>query len=131
MNYFTIKGKLPGLNEYTRACRGKNGDRLGAKFKRDVEEQIGWAIKLARTSKTLHAVNGPVIVRIEWYESTKRRDVDNIVFAKKFILDALVSNGILQDDGRKYVKQIYDTVIDFKTDLVAVSLEEIKEEMNK
>lgn len=125
MNHFTIKGKLPGLNEYTRACRGKNGDRLGAKFKRDVEEQIGWAIKLARASKTLHAVTDPVIVRIDWHESTKRRDVDNIVFAKKFILDALVHHGILADDGRKYVRQIYDTVIDNKTDFVVVTLEEI------
>ena len=125
MNCFTIKGKLPGLNEYTRACRGKNGDRLGAKFKRDVEEQIGWAIKLARASKTLHAVTDPVIVRIDWHESTKRRDVDNIVFAKKFILDALVHHGVLSDDGRKYVRQIYDTVIDNKTDFVVVTLEEI------
>lgn len=123
MNVFVINRKLPGLNEYTSACR--SSPYIGAKFKQELETDIGWAIKLARSEKTLHPIEKPVVVRIDWHEKTRKRDVDNIVYAKKFILDALVSSGILVDDGRKYVRQIYDTVIDDKSDFVVVRLEEI------
>ena len=65
------------------------------------------------------------MVRFEWHEKTKKRDYDNIAFAKKFILDALVKNGVLVDDSRKYVKGGYDTIIDDKEDFVVVELVEI------
>lgn len=59
----------------------------------------------------------------------KKRDADNIAFAKKFILDALVNMRVLPDDSRKYVKGFYDTIIDDKTDFVKVELVEV--ELNK
>ena len=37
-----------------------------------------------------------------------RRDVDNIAFAHKFILDGLVSAGVLEGDSRKYVIGLQD-----------------------
>ncbi len=43
-----------------------------------------------------------------WYEEDKRRDIDNIAFAKKFILDALVKTGILPDDSRKWLLSFVD-----------------------
>ena len=95
---------------------------MGSKFKRDIEEVIGWSIKQAVTSKTLHKVETPVIINFEWHERTKRRDADNIASAKKFILDALVKNGILKDDSRKYVKGFYDKIIDDTEDYVVVEL---------
>lgn len=64
-------------------------------------------------------------MRFEWHERTKRRDADNIASAKKYILDALVKNGVLADDSRKYVKGFYDTIIDDKEDFVIVELIEI------
>lgn len=111
---------MPSLNEYTAACR--TNAYKGAKFKADIEEVIGWYIKQALTSKSLHKPNTAVVVRFEWHEKTKRRDADNIASAKKFILDALVKNGVLVDDSRKYVKGFYDTVIDDKEDFVKVEL---------
>ena len=65
------------------------------------------------------------MVRFEWHERTKKRDADNIASAKKFILDALVNCGVLQDDSRKYVKGFYDVIVDDKEDFVIVELIEV------
>lgn len=120
MNSFTIKAKLPSLNEYTRACRTHR--MVGAKFKEEVEEVIGWYIKQAQTAGTLSAIEKPCEIYIDWNEKTKRRDVDNIQSSQKFILDALQKYGILKNDSRKYVKQIHHVVHDADTDFVIVRL---------
>ena len=44
-----------------------------------------------------------VYLRFNWIEPNKRRDKDNIASAKKFIIDALVKSGILENDGWKNV----------------------------
>lgn len=115
---------MPSLNDYTAACR--SNAYVGAKFKKEVEEVIGWSIRQALTSKTLHKPNGAVMVRFEWHERTKKRDADNIASAKKFILDALVNMRVLPDDSRKYVKGFYDVIVDDKADFVKVELVEIE-----
>lgn len=123
INAFTINYKLPSLNEYVASCR--SNAYMGAKFKKEVEEVIGWSIRQALASKTLQKPKGAVILNIEWHEKTKRRDADNIASAKKFILDALVKTGVLEDDSRKYVKGFYDKIIDDKKDFVKVELIEV------
>lgn len=123
INAFTITCKLPSLNDYIKANRSNK--YLGAKFKKEVEEVIGWSIRQALASKTLQKPKGAVILNIEWHEATKRRDADNIASAKKFILDALVKTGVLVDDSRKYVKGFYDVIIDDKKDFVKVELIEV------
>lgn len=65
------------------------------------------------------------MVRFEWHERTKKRDADNIASAKKFVLDALVKSGVLEDDSRKYVKGFYDKIVDDKEDFVIVELVEV------
>ena len=42
----------------------------------------------------------------------------------KFILDALVKQEIITDDGRKYVTQIRDTIVDDKETFVKIILRE-------
>lgn len=96
-----IYGKLDGLNNYTRACR--SGWQAGNRMKKTNEETIGWYIK----SQKIKPVTGPVRLVFRWYDDGKR-DVDNIAFAKKFILDALVKNQILEDDNQKIVKGFLD-----------------------
>lgn len=90
-----IKLKLPSCNEYINACRYNK--YAGAKMKKDVEEQIFYYIK------DLPSFNKPVEIKFTWIEESKRRDLDGICFAKKFILDALVKYGKLKDDNRKMV----------------------------
>ena len=123
MNSFIIKQKLPSLNDTLRYNR--TNAYVGARFKHDIEENIGWSIRQALTSRTLHRVERPVIVKIRWHEKTQRRDVDNIQSSQKFILDALVNRGVLIDDSRKYVKQIHHEIIDDVTDYVEVELIEV------
>lgn len=123
MNTFTIKAKLPSLNEVIGANRENR--YKGGRFKSDIEEVIGWAIKQAITMKTLKPVEKPCVIYIDWHEATKRRDVDNIQSSQKFILDAMVQNGILINDSRRYVKQVNHKVIDDSMDYVVVKIEEL------
>lgn len=122
MNEFTINAKLPSLNEVidqNRANRYK-----GAKFKAETEELIGCYIRIARAAGKLHPINVPCEIYIDFHEATKRRDVDNIQSSQKFILDALVKNGVLVNDNRQYVKQTHPNIIDDNSDFVVVRLEE-------
>ena len=93
--------KLPSCNEYIRACR--TNKYLGAKMKSDIEQQIG--LYIAEMPK----MNNPIKIHFHWIEGSKRRDLDNVCFAKKFILDALVKYGKLKDDNRKVVTAFTDT----------------------
>lgn len=110
-----IDAKLPSLNEVV--AKNRANRYMGAKMKREVQDMIGWYIR----KSDLKPVDCCTI-SIKWHEKTRRRDVDNIQSAQKFILDALVENGILKDDSRRYVRQIYHEIIDDTTDYVEVEL---------
>lgn len=96
-----IKMKLPSANEYIDVCR--TNKFKAAQFKRDVENQIALFLK------RLPRFEQPIRIRFHWIEENKRRDLDNIAFAKKFILDTLVKLGKLKDDNRKCVTMFTDT----------------------
>ena len=120
MNEFTIRAKLPSLNEYINACRANRYQ--AANFKREVEEVIGWAIKQARAKGELKPIDQPCRVYFEWHEKTAKRDCDNIASAKKFILDAMQKNGIIKNDNQKYIKGFTDTFVRSESDYVIVRL---------
>ena len=122
MNVLHIGEQLPSLNEYQYACRSHWSK--GRAFKEKVEELIGDYIRIALFQKRLRRVEKPCEIFIEWHERTKRRDVDNIQSAQKFILDALQHCQVIKNDSRKHVKQIHHTVIDDKRDFVIVRIEE-------
>lgn len=103
MKTLIIEGQLPNLNEYTRACRGNKF--LGAKMKKATEEWI--SVYIAKHLKGVR-FDGTVELSFRWYEPNRKRDLDNICFAKKFILDALVSNGIIVADGWTGVRGFTD-----------------------
>lgn len=105
-NEFIIKQKLPSLNDYVLVCRTNKFQ--ASKFKREIEEAIGWSIRSALTRKTLYKPKGAVVVRFTWTEPNRRRDCDNIASAKKFILDALVKMKVLENDTQKFVVGFYD-----------------------
>ena len=92
---FTIPGRLDGLNEYTSANRAN--PYKGGKMKRDNESTVIWAIR--SQLKDVH-INKPVILKYDFYEPNKRRDLDNISsFAMKVIQDSLVKTNVLKNDG--------------------------------
>lgn len=117
---FLIKAKLPSLNEYIDKCRGSK--YKANRYKGEIEELIGWAIRQAQTKGNLKPTDKPITVYFEWHEKTKRRDADNIASAKKYILDAMQSCGIIPNDNRRYVKGFYDVIIDDTEDFVLVKL---------
>lgn len=123
MNSFEISGKLPSLNEVINENRTNR--YAGAKLKKDTENIICIAIKNAIRNGSLKAADRPCIVHIRWYEKTRRRDADNIQSSQKFILDALVKCGILKNDNRKYVTQIYHQIVDGNENRVIVNLESV------
>ena len=47
--------------------------------------------------------DSPVTVRFTWVEGNRRRDIDNVAFAKKFVLDGLVQAGVIGNDTPQYV----------------------------
>lgn len=107
MNGFTIPEKLPGLNDYIHAIN--RNKFIGNRLKRDVQDKIGlYILSAAKGGKLSPVADYPVTVEFEWHETNRRRDLDNISSAKKFILDALKEYGILKDDGQKYISGIQD-----------------------
>lgn len=100
---FTIEGSMPSLNEYVRAERS---NRLwAAAIKRRETTRARDAAVAARVP----AFHGPVTVRFLWVEESRRRDLDNVAFAKKFVLDGLVEAGVLPGDGQRHVVGLQDT----------------------
>ena len=99
----TIEGTLANLNDYTKACRTNR--YLGAEMKKKME-----GIVTAHIMQQLKGVKfeTPVVLSFRWYEPNRKRDLDNISFAKKFALDALVKNGVLVNDGWEWVRGFTD-----------------------
>ena len=112
-----IDMKLPSLNEYINVCR--TNPYKASKYKKDIEEQIGWYI--AKLPKFEH----PVTIHFHWIEGNKKRDIDNVSFSKKFILDALVKYGKLSDDNRKIVTAFTDTFEYAKETKVIIRITEV------
>lgn len=111
--------KLPSLNEYINACRTNRYS--GAKMKKAVEDDIMWYLK------KLPKFDKPVKIHFHWIEGNKKRDLDNICFAKKFILDAMVKAGKLKDDNRRCVTAFTDTFEYGKETKVILKIEECDE----
>lgn len=119
---FTIYEKLPSLNEVI--DQNRSNRFAGAKLKKDVEEIISVYIRKALKNGELRPITTPCIVKIDWYEKNKRRDADNIQSSQKFILDALVKTGVLPNDNRKYVTQIWHRIYDSDDYKVCVTIDE-------
>lgn len=110
-------GRLPSLNEYISKL---NGNRYMANyFKQAVERDLVWTIK----ASPMKPIDKPCIVYVVYHEPDRRRDVDNIYSANKFILDALRKAGIIKNDSQKYVKDVIDTYITDGQSMVEIIVE--------
>ena len=115
-----IQGRLDGLNEYTRACRSNK--YAGAEMKKTNEKIV--TTHIVQQLKGIQ-FKGVVKLSFRWYEPNRKRDLDNIAVAKKFILDALVSNQVIFADSWKGVVGFTDEFfIDKQNPRVEVDIEE-------
>ena len=95
-----IPGPLPGLNEMIAAAKsGRRGGNRYAKRKKDWTEYIRDLI-----SECTPSPMAAVSLVIRYYEPNRKRDKDNIAAGKKFIIDALVSAGVIPNDGWKHLR---------------------------
>ncbi len=109
-----INEKLPSCNEYIKLCR--TNKYAAAKMKVEIEQLIGcYILDLPRYDK-------PIKIHFHWIEGTKKRDWDNVCFAKKFILDSMVKYKKLSDDNRKIVTAFTDT-FEYQRGITKVILE--------
>ena len=121
MIHLTIPGELCDLNTYITAERAHKNK--AAKIKENETHRCAMEARVARIIEVPEEMY-PVRVHFTWYTKDKRKDVDNVVFAKKFILDGLVDAFILENDSRKYVAMVQDqaVLVDKKNPRVEVTI---------
>lgn len=51
----------------------------------------------------------PCKLHFHWLLKNRRKDLDNVAFSKKFIIDGMVHAGIIPNDGLKYITGFTDT----------------------
>lgn len=117
-----IPMKLPSLNEFIDACKVQRGKwNKGNQMKKDIQNDMMYYLhKLPKFDK-------PVRIKFIWVSTkTDRRDLDNIAFGKKFVLDALQQAGKLTNDNRKYVVGFLDDFIYGNEYEVRLEIEQIE-----
>jgi Holliday junction resolvase RusA-like endonuclease len=124
-NLFWIYRQLPSLNEYIEQCR--RNKYAGANFKTKIENAICADIRAALEQGILRPVGEKACeLAITYFEKTRKRDVDNIQSANKFILDAMRKEHIIINDSQKYVKQVHCLIDYSDNDHVLVEIKEHK-----
>ena len=69
----------------------------------------------------------PADFEFTWYLKNKRKDKDNVAFAKKYIFDGMVDAGLIENDGWKQIgnwKEKFD--VDKEFERVEIKVNEIK-----
>lgn len=109
--YFYVYEKLPSLNDYINACRTNRFK--AANLKSETENIILLYLKEYESKGYFSRLsnNTQYSFFFTWFEQTRRRDVDNVISAKKFVFDALQKGGYLANDSQKHVFGIYDKVV--------------------
>lgn len=97
-----IPGRMPGLNDYVRAERANR--YAASTMKRQQTERAG----VLAVEQGMPQFSGTVDITFTWVEQNRRRDMDNVAFAKKFILDGLVRAGVIHDDTPRYIGSLTD-----------------------
>lgn len=116
-----IPDRLAGLNELIDAERTHR--QKGAKLKKDSEAKVRLQIKQQLRG---YRPKPPVTLKYHFIEKNRRRDKDNIAgFAHKVVQDALVKEGILENDGWDYIEGFSDSFsVDKKNPHIEVDIEE-------
>jgi Holliday junction resolvase RusA-like endonuclease len=118
--YLILKYRFPDLNEYIKIERSNR--YAAANMKKEYTELVAWECK-AQKLKFMESA----YITFEWMEENRRRNIDNIAYAKKFIIDGLVLAGILKNDGWGEVKGFKDDFRVGENYEVFVKLEEAYE----
>lgn len=119
---FNIIGRLNGNNEFIKANR--SNPYLGNRMKQDAEDLVCWYIKTQL--RGVH-IKKQIHISYLFVEKNQRRDKDNIAsFGMKVIQDALVTSGVINNDGWKNIKSFdCDFAVDKDNPRIEVELIEV------
>jgi len=99
---FTIPGEFISLNDYINKERANKFAAYA--IKKEETERVNWEARIQHLPHLEH----PVYLEFHWYCKNKKKDPDNIIFAKKFILDGMVQAQVLRGDGWEDILGIED-----------------------
>ena len=125
-----IPFELPSCNEQIKAERARYRPYLtaGAVLKDKTEKDLIKFFNLQRPPTFAGKVN----VYFKWFAKDKRKDKDNIAFAKKYILDALQRAGIIENDCWNLCTPFdVDFAIDKKQAGVLIQIESVEDKENE
>ena len=77
----------------------------GGAVKKSETERVFWECK---SQKIKPIKEYPVNIHFIWVCKNERKDVDNVRFAAKFILDGLVMAKVIDNDSRKFICGLSD-----------------------
>lgn len=112
---------MASLNDYILACR--TSPWKGNKFKHEEQDKVKYFIG----ESGLKRIDGELQALFLFYEPNKKRDLDNISgWAHKVVMDALVTSGILENDGWKQITGYTDCFyVDKENPRIEVILETV------
>jgi len=122
---FFVPMLLPGMNDIVAYSKIRKGNWSAyADLKAKIERDLCLFIREQRIGKFIV----PIWLRFVWYEKNRRRDPDNICAGgRKFILDSLVTEGVIKNDGWKQIAGWRDSFeVSPQKPGVYVSIEEAK-----
>lgn len=119
--HLNIQGTMPGLNDYSDAERRHR--QIAAKMKLEETNRVAWAAKTQ-----LPVFTKMIRLTIIYREKNRKRDKDNIAFAKKFILDGLKEAGRIPNDGWAWIDGWSEAfVVEPNDPGITVIINEVKE----
>ena len=118
---FTIRGRLPGLNDMTREARGNK--YTSAKTKRSCTLLCAAEAKRQKVP----VMTRPIVLSVLWVEPNRKRDMDNIAAGVKYILDGLQAAKIIANDGWKDVQGIvHRFAVNARDPHILIELQEVE-----
>jgi Holliday junction resolvase RusA-like endonuclease len=112
----TLDCSLCDLNKYINAERTNRF--IAARIKKENQEMCEWLLPKKKFDK--------VFIVFKWFVKNKRKDPDNIAFSKKFILDAMVSTGMLKNDGQNQIVGFLDLFANDETEKIEITMLEVE-----
>lgn len=99
-----IPVELPSLNEYVTAERS---NRFAASAMKKRFTHICSVYTRAAINEGV-TFDWPCELKFVWYMPSRRKDPDNVAFAKKFVLDGFQQCGFLENDNIKHITALHD-----------------------
>lgn len=118
---FEIPGRLPGFNEIIDAAKyARNKYQAYSQMKEHYTKMVELLAKnLPRFEK--------IALIITWHEPNRHRDPDNIMAGQKFIIDGLVTAGIIPNDNQRHIQGIiHRFAVDRKNPRIEVEIVDIE-----